>query len=120
MTAHRGYTIKCPGDFKHCHRNGIQGYETHHAAIVFREEDIEKETNNLTLSQYTSHVKRESEVTFYNPEPVAILTETFTKPTKTKKMIIHLEPWYFEAPERATGSRFNSIVDLSHNLGTAV
>ncbi|KAF9943583.1 hypothetical protein BGZ65_000718, partial [Modicella reniformis] len=35
-------------------------------------------------------------------------------------MIIHLEPRYFEAPERATGSRFNSIVDLFHNLGTVV
>ncbi|KAF9959180.1 hypothetical protein BGZ65_000736 [Modicella reniformis] len=86
-----------------------------------RGESIE-ETKYLTLSQYIPLVKRESEVnaTLYNPESVVILTETFTKPSQTKKMTIHIDPEYFEAPERAKGSRFNSIVDLFHNLGTVL
>ncbi|KAF9919699.1 hypothetical protein BGZ65_011893, partial [Modicella reniformis] len=80
------------------------------------------ETNILTLAQYTSLVKRESEmnVTLCNPESVAILTETFTNPTKTKKMSIRIDPEYFEAPERTIGSRFNSIVDLFRNLGAVL
>ncbi|KAF9955284.1 hypothetical protein BGZ65_003476 [Modicella reniformis] len=79
-------------------------------------------TNYLTLSQYIHLVKRESEVnaTLCNPESVVVLTETFTKPTKTKKMTIHLEPVYFGVLERVKGSRFNSIAYLFNNLGTAL
>ncbi|KAF9929373.1 hypothetical protein BGZ65_005833, partial [Modicella reniformis] len=71
-----------------------------------------------------SLAERESEmdVTLCNPDLVDILTETFTKSTKTTKttkIIIHLDPSYFEAPERATGSRFDSIADRFNKLGAA-
>ncbi|KAF9937482.1 hypothetical protein BGZ65_001444 [Modicella reniformis] len=77
------------------------------------------ETNYLTLSRYTSLVKRESnmDVTLCNPDSVVILTQTFSEPTKTKKLIIHIDSEPFETPERATGARFISIKNLFNNLG---
>ncbi|KAF9944198.1 hypothetical protein BGZ65_012444, partial [Modicella reniformis] len=86
-----------------------------------RRECIE-ETSYMTLSQYIPLVKREPEVnvTLCNPESVVVLTETFTKPSETKKMTIHIESEYFGTLERAKRSCFNSIVDLFHNLGTVL
>ncbi|KAG0229037.1 hypothetical protein BGX31_006328 [Mortierella sp. GBA43] len=77
------------------------------------------ESNILTLPQYLPLVRRgpKVEVTLHNTTSVIIFTETFIKPSKTEDMIIHIDPTYFEAPERSTGAPFNSIAHLSRNLG---
>ncbi|KAF9937481.1 hypothetical protein BGZ65_001443 [Modicella reniformis] len=49
-----------------------------------------------------------------------VLENEISKPTKTKKLIIHIVPEPFETPERATGARFISIKNLFNNLGTGL
>ncbi|KAG0220784.1 hypothetical protein BGX31_010536 [Mortierella sp. GBA43] len=80
------------------------------------------ESNILTLPQYLPLVRRgpKVEVTLHNTTSVSIFTETFIKPSKTEEMIIHIDPTYFEAPERSTGAPFNSIVQLFEELGQAL
>ncbi|KAG0214085.1 hypothetical protein BGX31_001154, partial [Mortierella sp. GBA43] len=77
------------------------------------------ETDYLTLSQYIPLVKRESEVeaTLCNSTAIMVFKETFSRPSKTDKMIIRIDPTYFEAPERSTGARFNSVTNLFNELG---
>jgi hypothetical protein len=76
-------------------------------------------TSYLTLPQYTPLVRRgcEMEVTLHNTTSVIILTETFANSSKTEKLIIRIDPTYFEAPERSEGAPFNSIVHLFNELG---
>ncbi|KAI8359487.1 hypothetical protein B0O80DRAFT_440385 [Mortierella sp. GBAus27b] len=49
-----------------------------------------------------------------------VFKETFSRPSKTDKMIIRIDPSYFEAPERLTGARFNSMKNLFNELGQVI
>ncbi|KAG0220783.1 hypothetical protein BGX31_010535 [Mortierella sp. GBA43] len=81
-----------------------------------------KETENLTLNQYKLLVKREPwvEVTLHNPASVIVFTDAFKKPSNTEKMIIHIDPTYFEACERTRGARSSSLEHLFNELGEAL
>ncbi|KAG0236542.1 hypothetical protein BGX31_003940 [Mortierella sp. GBA43] len=76
----------------------------------------------LTLPQYIPLVKKEPkvEVTLCNSTAVMVFKETFSRPSKTDKMIIRIDPSYFEAPERLTGARFNSMKNLFNELGQVI
>ncbi|KAK3806732.1 MAG: hypothetical protein J3Q66DRAFT_445298 [Benniella sp.] len=78
-----------------------------------------EEIEDLTLSQYKSLVKggSEIEVTLRNSTSVIVLIDVLNKSSNTNKIILHIEPKYFEAPERATGAPLNSIVHLFNELG---
>ncbi|KAG0220741.1 hypothetical protein BGX31_010632 [Mortierella sp. GBA43] len=80
------------------------------------------ERGYLTLPQYIPLVALESEVqvTLHNALSVTVLTESLSRSSKTKKLIIRIEPEYFEAPERTKGTRYNSTADLFSNLGQAI
>jgi len=77
-------------------------------------------TDYLTLSQYTPLIKRdpEVEVTLHNSMSVKVFTNTFRTPSDTHKIIIRIDPAYFEA--RAEGSPRNSIVHMFTELGRAL
>ncbi|KAF9361767.1 hypothetical protein BGX34_006944 [Mortierella sp. NVP85] len=72
--------------------------------------------DHLTLSQYTSLIKRESEVevTLHNSMSVKVFTNTFKTPSNTHKIIIRIETAYFEAlpmgaPRKSIGDMFNKL-----------
>ncbi|KAK3806684.1 MAG: hypothetical protein J3Q66DRAFT_375011 [Benniella sp.] len=77
-------------------------------------------TNYLMLSQYTYLSKRdpEVEVTLHNSMTVEVLTKTFSTQSKTHKIIIRIEPAYFET--RTEGAPRNSIVHMFNELGRAL
>lgn len=83
-----------------------------------RDDPIET-TDFLTISQYRPLVKRdpEVEVTLTNATSVIVFAETFTKPSKTTKIVIHIEPRSFETPEQVADPRNSPIVNLFNNLG---
>ncbi|KAG0212296.1 hypothetical protein BGX31_001528 [Mortierella sp. GBA43] len=83
-----------------------------------RGEPIE-ESSYLSLSQYVSLATRQSEVevTLCNAESVIFLTENLPRSTKTVRLVIHIEPRYFEDPDRAKGTRYTSIAELFNALG---
>lgn len=60
------------------------------------------------------------EISLRDSASVVLLTESLARPAKTNKLIIRIESEYFEAPERATGTSFNSIVDMFNDLGQAL
>jgi hypothetical protein len=72
----------------------------------------------LTLPRYIPLVKKEPkvEVTLCNSTAVMVFKDTFSRLSKTDRMIIRIDPSYFEAPERSTGARFNSIINLFNDL----
>ncbi|KAI8356460.1 hypothetical protein B0O80DRAFT_425320 [Mortierella sp. GBAus27b] len=80
------------------------------------------ETNYLPFQQYKQLVKRgrEVEVILYDTTCVTIFTDAFSKPSNTEKMIIRIDPTYFEAPERSEGAPFKSIERLFNELGQAL
>jgi hypothetical protein len=72
--------------------------------------------DRLTLSQYTALIKREPEVevTLHNSMSVKVFTNTFRTPSDTHKIIIRIEPAYFEAlpmgaPRKSIGDMFNKL-----------
>ncbi|KAG0220742.1 hypothetical protein BGX31_010633 [Mortierella sp. GBA43] len=80
------------------------------------------ETSYLTLPQYIPliSIQSEAEVTLYNALSVTALIESLSRNSKTKKLIIRIEPAYFEAPERESGAPYNAIANLFINLGQAM
>jgi hypothetical protein len=75
--------------------------------------------DHLTVSEYAQLVKRDTEVTvtLRKPMSVRVLSDTFARPSETKKLVINIDPRYFEDPVRATGAPFNSIKHLFTKLG---
>ncbi|KAG0239633.1 hypothetical protein BGX31_002606 [Mortierella sp. GBA43] len=80
------------------------------------------ERSFLALSQYKPLIMREPkvEVILRNSVSVIVFNEIFAKSSKTTKIVIHIEPAYFEAPERSTGACRNSITHLFNDLGQAI
>ncbi|KAG0236541.1 hypothetical protein BGX31_003939 [Mortierella sp. GBA43] len=76
----------------------------------------------LTLPQYIPLISigPEVRVTLQNALSVTLLTKSLSRTSKTKKLIIHIDSRYFEAPERAEQTKSNSITNLFVNLGQAV
>ncbi|KAG0231293.1 hypothetical protein BGX31_005561, partial [Mortierella sp. GBA43] len=76
-------------------------------------------TDHLAVSEYAQLVKRDTEVTvtLRNRMSVRVLSDTFTRPSETRKLVINIDPWYFEDPVRATGAPFNSIKNHFNKLG---
>ncbi|KAK3806688.1 MAG: hypothetical protein J3Q66DRAFT_406825 [Benniella sp.] len=91
----------------------------HCLACVQKGEPIDL-TNYLTLSQYEPLIKREPEVEviLHNSMSVMVLTKTFSTQSKTHKIIIRIEPAYFET--RTEGAPRNSIVHMFNELGRAL
>ncbi|KAI8359489.1 hypothetical protein B0O80DRAFT_495021 [Mortierella sp. GBAus27b] len=80
------------------------------------------ETSYLTLPQYIPLISIESEaqITLCNAHSVTVLIEGLSRCSKTKDLSIHIEPTYFEAPERESGAPYNAIANLFINLGQAI
>ena len=78
--------------------------------------------DHLTLSQYTTLIKKEPEVevTLHNSMSVKVFTNTFRTPSDTHKIIIRIDPAYFEAlPMVHHGNRLATCSTNLHEFSKA-